>query len=340
MLHPAASLKNLRRKKHPRRMEPFGLKATGLALTIASALAARAVKRKSLTTAGAAAAFGVGFGSVVTGLRGFNLLVFYQVGTTATKYKKQLKATKDGTFASSATRGVSQVLSCSILAVFLSLLHAYACGAEEPIHFEDDKSQWLSSSSLTCAIFAHHACCLADTLASELGILAETSPRLITQPWRKVPPGTNGGVTVWGTICSGLGGAIIGCSYVLMDWLSGNLTSSPWSSAVSQTVSKYLIYGTLCGLIGSMIDSILGATLQETYFDEDKKLIFHAESISEQQATASKMMKPSNKQERQQGGGGLKWICGFNILNNEQVNLVSVALTTCLGGWVLGPLVF
>ena len=43
----------------------------------------------------AIAAFAVGFLSVWTGLRGFNLLVFYQIGTTATKYKKDIKAKLD-----------------------------------------------------------------------------------------------------------------------------------------------------------------------------------------------------------------------------------------------------
>jgi uncharacterized protein (TIGR00297 family) len=287
-------------------MEPFGLKATLLATAIAVLLSARAIKRKSLTTTGAMAAFGVGFGSVITGTRGFNLLVFYQIATTATKYKKEIKATKDGTFTTSATRGPSQVLACSIIAVVLSLVHAIYCGAELAIDF---KSQPLASS-LTCAILAHHSTCLADSLASELGILSTETPILITQPWRKVPAGTNGGITLWGTLWSAVGGFLIGFAYVVTDYLSGIL--------VPLHAVRLLLLGTVCGLVGSLIDSLLGATLQETFWDNDKKLVYHSDE------------KPNTA----------TLLTGINLLNNEQVNLVSVALTTALGGLVIGPMVF
>jgi uncharacterized protein (TIGR00297 family) len=288
-------------------MEPFSLKATLLATAIAVLLAARAIKRKSLTNAGAMAAFGVGFGSVITGLRGFNLLVFYQIATTATKYKKDIKATKDGTFTTSATRGPSQVLACSIIAVVLSLVHAIYCGAERSIDF---KSQPLAST-LTCAILAHHSTCLADSLASELGILSTETPILITQPWRKVPAGTNGGITLWGTFWSALGGFFIGFGYVVTDYFSGIMV-------VPFHAVRLLLLGTVCGLVGSLIDSLLGATLQETFWDDDKKMVYHSDE------------KPN----------AAKLLTGINLLNNEQVNLVSVALTTALGGLVIGPMVF
>jgi uncharacterized membrane protein len=47
---------------------------------VAATICSRAIKRKSLSNLGAVAAFIVGFISVATGLRGFTLLIFYQVG--------------------------------------------------------------------------------------------------------------------------------------------------------------------------------------------------------------------------------------------------------------------
>jgi uncharacterized membrane protein len=82
-------------------------------------------------------------------------------------------------------------------------------------------------------------------------------------------------------------------------------------------VVETTLFGGLCGLIGSMVDSFLGATVQETFWDADAKMIYHADP-NHLPATATHVV-------------------GMNLLTNEQVNLVSVAVTTFFGGWVLGP---
>jgi uncharacterized protein (TIGR00297 family) len=298
-------------------MDPFGVRATTVATVFASSLATRAYQRKSLTLHGSVAAFVVGFALVGTGLRGLNLFVFYFLATAATRYKKDRKATIDGTIVSnngSTTRSTSQVLACSLLAAVLSVVHAVLCGPERPIQFStgsDDPTQRLSSQ-LSCAVIAHHATCLADTLASELGIVSTQRPVLITQPWKTVPSGTNGGVTLLGLLWSSLGGAIIGASTVVFDVISG----IPYTST---SIPSVVAFGLCCGLLGSIIDSILGATLQQSYFDPDTKLVYQTEDT-----------KPRS----------VRLISGYNILTNELVNVVSVAITTYIGGWILGPVFF
>ena len=110
-----------------------------------------------------------------------------------------------------------------------------------------------------------------------------------------------------GTAWSGVGGFLMGLTQIIMDEISGYTPLN---------VQSTLVFGTFCGIIGSILDSILGATLQATYYDPDTKRIYHAA-----------MEIPKTAQ----------LVSGVNLLNNEQVNLVSVALTTALGGWVIGP---
>ncbi|KAL7555237.1 hypothetical protein ACHAWF_019038 [Thalassiosira exigua] len=185
--------------------EPFDRLSMGRGAAIATLMAFRGWKRRSLTSSGAAAAWVVGFLSISCGPRGFLLLLFYAAGTKATKFKKDVKARLDRSAAESSCRGPNQVLACSLLGVALQLAHVYYHGKERPIDF----SEYPQASSLACAVVAHHATSLADTMASELGMLSKSRPVLITSG-KKVPPGTNGGVTGLGTALSALGGFVIG----------------------------------------------------------------------------------------------------------------------------------
>jgi uncharacterized protein (TIGR00297 family) len=323
-------------------MEPFHLPALIVATALATALACRAYYRKSLTLGGSIAAFMVGFLLMGCGWRGFNLFVFYFVAMKATKYKHSVKMKLDGgltnpssTSSSSSssssstsssstpvttTRGTGQVLACSVIATLLSVIHAMYHGIEQPINYTHS----FHSSALTCGIISHHATCLADTLASELGILTTTSlPVLITQPWRTVPPGTNGGVTITGLVWSAVGGGIIGLSTILLDIVAGIHNNNNININLNHLLHyqiKVFLFGTICGLVGSILDSILGATVQQSYYDVENKLTYQKDDTN----------KPNSA----------KLISGINVLTNEQVNIVSVTMATVLGGWVIGPLFF
>ncbi len=97
---------------------------------------------------------------------------------------------------------------------------------------------------------------------------SRTKPVLITKPWCTVPPGTNGGVSLPGTMASIAGGFMIGFSF----WLLGVILHLP-SHLASTSPSQLpaLLLGVIGGLGGSLIDSLLGAIVQATYYDHSQK---------------------------------------------------------------------
>ena len=165
-------------------------------------------------------------------------------------------------------------------------------------------------SSLACAILAHYCTCCGDTFASEIGILSNSQPLLITAPWRSVPSGTNGGITIWGTFWSGVGGLMIGLAYILLDKVCSGLDTPMYDM---------ILFSTMCGFLGSCLDSILGATLQTTYYDDEKKLVYC---------------------EEKDAPDGARCISGVDCLSNAQVNFISVLATTLIGGFYLAPKIF
>lgn len=85
----------------------------------------------------------------------------------------------------------------------------------------------------------------ADTMASEIGILQK--PRLITT-FKKVSPGTDGAVSVLGTLVGIVGAGIIGVAAFLLGIISDPILS--------------LKIAIISGTIGCFMDSILGAVLE------------------------------------------------------------------------------
>ena len=86
----------------------------------------------------------------------------------------------------------------------------------------------------------------ADTLASEIGVLHQ--PRLITT-FQKVDPGTDGAVSVLGTVVGMVGAAIIGIAAYFL-----GIVPHPISAIVVSVIS---------GTVGCFMDSILGAVLEK-----------------------------------------------------------------------------
>ncbi|KAG2204821.1 hypothetical protein INT47_004096 [Mucor saturninus] len=266
------------------------------ALCLSSLIVVHSRKKKSLTWDGAAAAFALGMVTFSSSLNVFTvvLLTFFLTSSKLTKFKADRKRLLEAEYELSSERNWIQVL-CNGLAggVAVSLFQilcessSYACY---------DQARW--STVLMWAYIGHYGCCAGDTWASELGILNKSLPTLVTT-LKKVPAGTNGGVSELGLAASLAGGAVVGLSAAITLALEQSCHGFAW---------EIVLVGSLAGLGGSMIDSFLGATVQESLYSEDQKII-----VPERKA-----------------GENIKVICGSPILSNHQVNFLASFLTTSI----------
>lgn len=148
--------------------------------------------------------------------------------------------------------------------------------------------------------------------ATQLGILAKRPPRLILPPFRIVPPGTNGGLSLQGTLGSALGGTFIG----LVAGTIAVLFDNPACTLQGTTlVLQTVVLGTLGGFAGSAIDSFLGATLQRTWYNRASKQVLLGRL-------------PGNADRSAQS----EWqvVTGYDVLSNNAVNFISSFTTAVL----------
>lgn len=85
----------------------------------------------------------------------------------------------------------------------------------------------------------------ADTVSSELGQAHNTTARLITT-WAEVPAGTDGGVTLTGTLAGAISAAIVSA-------ICGALRLLPW---------RWVGVSIVAAVVGMIVDSYLGAILE------------------------------------------------------------------------------
>ncbi|KAI0439098.1 integral membrane protein DUF92 [Xylaria telfairii] len=208
------------------------------------------------------------------------LIVFFLAGTRATAVKKEVKASltlnAQGSSGGEGPRTHVQVLANSLMASILTLLHAYQLSQrrENILSGQSPEGTYCYSwggDLLVVGIIANYAAVSADTFSSELGILSRTEPRLITSlTLRKVPRGTNGGVTVWGLVAGFLGSMIIVVTSLMFLPMCGDHTSGkvgggrPWSMTEKVVFTLGM---TTWGTLGSLLDSFLGGWLQRSVRD-------------------------------------------------------------------------
>ena len=161
-------------------------------------------------------------GIVIIFTAGVNWLIliflFLILGLVSTKYKHQYK--KDiGVY--EGTRTLKNVISNGIVPFIMAAFGNYG------------------------GFIGSIATATADTLASEIGVTVQ--PRLITT-LKKVPPGTDGGISVLGTAAGIIGAGIIGVAAYLL-----GIFPDPFVT---------LKISIIAGTVGCFVDSILGAVLE------------------------------------------------------------------------------
>jgi uncharacterized protein (TIGR00297 family) len=207
-----------------------------LGFTLSALIGYAGYRREALTRSGWLGA--ILTGASIFGFGGLDwgvlLIAFFVSSSLLTRYKESAKAEAAVAFAKGGPRDLGQALANGGVAAVAAI--GYALAGEPPL--------------LLAAFVGALAEANADTWATELGILARQPPRLITTG-RVVAPGTSGGVTRFGTLSALAAAALIGALAALFraDW-------------------RLLPIGALAGLLGSLLDSALGATVQGIYFSE------------------------------------------------------------------------
>ena len=253
-----------------------------------------AYRRGSLSPSGVAGALVVG--TLIFGLGGWVwgvvLGVFFVSSSLLSHYKEREKAAAAEKFDKGHRRDIGQVFANGGLGALIAVLSAVVPITTVP------RDVWFF------LFIGVMATVTADTWATELGTLSTRMPRLITNG-RAVEVGTSGGVSPLGTGVSVVGGLLIGLTAGLLAPIAGLL---PWSA-----VLPVALIGALSGAAGSLIDSLLGATVQQIYYCDT----CHKET------------------ERQvhRCGTTTRPLRGWSWMNNDLVNLIS-----SLGGGVAAAL--
>lgn len=249
-------------------------------------IASAAYRRKSLSRTGGAIGALIGAGIwLAAGLLFWGLLAFFfvtssafsKIGAIRKERLKELHAKND-------VRDAVQVAANAGIALTAALLYG------------------VTAHPVFASIFgATVAAATADTWASEIGFLSRSRPVSIATR-RPAEPGISGGITVLGTIMAGSGALIVGVLFALgRTWGTGSFSSGAATAIII----------TLAGFLASLVDSMLGSTLQVHYIIPEKGTVTERPQIGGKQL-------PKHR--------GISWI------TNDTVNALSGLFAATLGG--------
>jgi uncharacterized protein (TIGR00297 family) len=163
--------------------------------------------------------------------------------------------------------------------------------------------------SLLAAFIGHYACHTGITWATQIGGFSQSPPYLITN-LQKVPRGTKGGITVLGTGIAMLGGLVTGVAFYIADIIEHHGMGVEFLARPA--LFPVIQLGVACGLIGYLVYSLIGATLQFSGWSETKKAIVNSPGIH------------------------VIHISGVDLLNNQGVLFLSTFVTSIIASQLSG----
>lgn len=214
----------------------------GAALALAVVMGAFAAR--ALTFSGAAAAFILG--TLVFGFGGLPwaalLLTFFVSSSLLSLLFKRRKSAGGMETEKGSRRDAWQVLANGGIAGLMAVISW---------RFPNSIIPWLAGAAALAAANA-------DTWATELGTLSRKDPVLITTG-KSALRGTSGAVSLIGIAASTAGSVLIATAF----WTLAPIFGSNWSAGQHLWLPIAVCMG---GLAGSLVDSLLGATLQAVYY--------------------------------------------------------------------------
>jgi uncharacterized protein (TIGR00297 family) len=204
-----------------------------LAAILAAAVVLPAIRLRWLSVSGALAAFVVGW--VTFGAGGWQaatvLLTFFVTSSVLSRWRRERKRRMVLLTARGDRREPAQVVANGGVATVCIAVYALTGDV-----------QWWQG------FVGAYAAANADTWSSEIGALSPKPPRHVLT-LRTLQPGDSGGVTLLGLLAGGVGSALV--------------AGVAWP--VHPVALGQVVMVTLSGLLGSLLDSVLGGTVQARY---------------------------------------------------------------------------
>ena len=237
------------------------------------------LKLKYLNKSGAIAAGILGFTLLLVGSWTWVIpaLVFFATSSWLSKFRPKRDEEYEPILEKGSTRDDGQVWANGGVAILIAVLSLF----------------FPSTIWFNCLV-ASFAAAAADTWATEIGMRWGMSPRSILN-FQAVDRGVSGGVSLYGLLGSLFGSFAISATFLFLS----NQAEFEWSHF-------FIILA--AGFFASLLDSVLGATLQAKYEDS-------MGAITEQRTSA---------------GGDNTLLRGFEFVDNDLVNLFSIASASIL----------